>query len=133
MFSNRWCFRVLTGLLLGSLVCFAEVRRFEGPGPVEIHVHANTKADMGANLEKVFKTQFYPAISAQTGFRHCDLLRSPEHKGAYVLTIAFDSEDLRVSWTNSDLHQQLWPKMQANFDAENMKIEAFGMVATESK
>ncbi len=133
MISDKWCFRALALLLLGSLVCFAEVRRFEGPGPVEIHVYANAKANMGSNLEKVFKTQFHPAISAQTGFRHCDLLSSPDHKGAYVLTIAFDSEDLRVSWANSDLHQQVWPKMQANFEAESMKIEAFGMVATASK
>jgi heme-degrading monooxygenase HmoA len=133
MLSNKWCFRALAALLLGSVFCFAEVRRYEGPGPVEIHVRANAKTGMDSNLETVFKTQFYPAISAQTGFRHCDLLRSPEHKGAYILTIAFDSEDLRVSWANSDLHQRLWPKMQANFDAETMKIEAFGMVATQSK
>ncbi len=133
MFSDKWCFRALAVFLLGSVVCFAQVRRFEGPGPVEIHVHANAKANMSSNLEEVFKTQFYPAISRQTGFRHCDLLRSPEHKGAYILTIAFDSEDLRVRWANSDLHQRLWPKMQANFADESIKIEAFGMVAAKSK
>ena len=132
MFSDKWCFRTLAVFLLGSVVCFAQVRRFEGPGPVEIHVHANAKAGMGSTLEKVFNTQFYPAISKQTGFKHCDLLRSAEHKGAYVLTIAFDSEDLRVRWVNSDLHQRMWPKMQANFDDESMKIEAFGMVTAKS-
>ncbi len=133
MFSKKWCFRALAVFLLGSVVCFGEVRRFGGPGPVEIHVHANAKANMSSNLEKVFKAQFYPAISKQTGFRHCNLLRSPEHKGAYVLTIAFDSEDLRVRWANSDLHERLWPKMQANFADESMKVEAFGMVAAKSK
>ena len=133
MFSDKWCFRALAVFLLGSVVCFAQVRRFEGPGPVEIHVHAKAKANMSSKLEEVFKTQFYPAISGQPGFRHCGLLRSPEHKGAYILTIAFDSEDLRVRWVNSDLHQRLWPKMQANLDDESMKIEAFGMVTAKSK
>ncbi len=133
MFGNKWCFRALAVFLLGSVVCFGQARRFEGPGPVEIHVHANAKANMSSNLEKVFKTQFYPAISSQTGFRHCNLLRSPEHKGAYVLTVAFDSEDLRVRWVNSDLHLRVWPKMQANFDDDSIKFEAFGMVAAKSK
>ena len=133
MWSNKWCLPALTVFLLGSVVCFGEVRRFDGTGAVEIHVHANAKANMGPNLEKVFKTQFYPAISSQTGFRHCGLLRSPEHEGAYVLTIAFDSEDLRLRWVNSGLHQQLWPKMQANLVDDSIKIEAFGMVAAESK
>ena len=133
MFRYKLCFRALAVFLLGSVVCFAEVRRFEGPGPVEIHVHADTKANMSSNLEKVFKTQFYPAISSQDGFRHCDLLRSPEHKGAYVVTIAFDSEDLRLEWANSDLHNRLWPKMQANFVDDSIKVEAFGMVAAASK
>ena len=76
MFSDKLYFRALAVFLLGSVLCFAEVRRFEGPGPVEIHVHADTKANMSSNLDKVFKTQFYPAISSQDGTAACCARRS---------------------------------------------------------
>ena len=105
----------------------AEVRRFDGPGPVEIHVHA--KAKPHNSLEKTFREQFYPAISKQEGFLHCDLLHAPKQQRSYIVTIAFESEDLRVKWANSPLHQQVWPKMQANFEEGSLSVEAFGLVA----
>ena len=107
----------------------AEVRRFDGPGPVEIHVHAKVKPHHGTSLAKTFREQFYPAISKQKGFLHCDLLHSPKEQSSYVVTIAFESENLRVKWANSPLHQEVWPKMQGNFEEGSLSIEAFGLVS----
>lgn len=131
MLDSRFALRFVGFFLLLSLLSFAEVRRYDGPGPVEIHVHAKAKSGMGSNLEKLFREEFYPAISKQPGFRHCDLLRNPHIEGQYLLTIAFDSEDLRVKWANSPLHERIWPKMQANMEGDSIKIDALGMVATK--
>ena len=107
----------------------AEVRRFDGPGAVEIHVHA--KAKPHNTIEKTFREHFYPAIRKQKGFLHCDLLHYPKEERSYVVTIAFESEDLRVKWANSPLHQEVWPKMQGNFEEGSLSVEAFGLVSPE--
>ncbi len=112
-----------------TTVTSAEVRRYDGPGPVEIHVHAKAKTHHDTSLKDTFRKHFYPAISKQKGFLHCDLLSSPKQQRSYVVTIAFESEDLRVKWANSPLHQEVWPKMQANFEEGSLSIEAFGLVS----
>lgn len=112
-----------------ALLTHAEMRRYDGPGPVEIHVHATAKSDRGSPLRKVFREHFYPAISKQEGFLHCDLLQSPNEERAYVITIAFASEELRVKWANSPLHQDVWPSMQENFEQKGMSIKVFSLVS----
>ena len=100
-----------------TTVTSAEIRRYDGPGPVEIHVHAKAKTHHDTSLKDTFRKHFYPAISKQKGFLHCDLLSSPKQQRSYVVTIA------------SPLHQEVWPKMQANFEEGSLSIEAFGLVS----
>ena len=112
------------GLGLGE-----EVRRFDGPGPMELHVHLTAKAGHRDQLEKAFRQAFYPAISKQEGFRHSSLLRMPDKQGEYVLTISFETEDLRVRWANAPLHNEVWPKFSAHAVESKMSMEVFGVVA----
>jgi heme-degrading monooxygenase HmoA len=107
----------------------AEVRRYDGTGAVEIHVRAIVKPNHTLPLQQTFREYFHPAISKQEGFLHCDLLHTAKSKNAYVLTIAFKTEELRVTWANSPLHQKVWPKMQEHFKPESMAIDAFGLVS----
>ena len=123
------CLGILTLAAWTAASAPAETRRYDGPGPVEIHVRAKVKPDHGSSLEKTFRDSFYPAISRQKGFLHCDLLHSPQQNRSYIVTIAFESEDLRVKWANSPLHQEVWPPMQANFEEGSLSIGAFRLVS----
>ena len=123
---------------LAFLVCSCvalgkEVRRFKGPGPMELHVHLTAKAGQAEQLEKAFRQAFYPAISQQEGFRHSDLLRAPDKAGEYVLTISFDNEDLRVRWANTPLHNEVWPRFSGHAVEEKIGLEVFGVTAVRLK
>ena len=96
---------------------------------MELHVHLTAKAGHRDQLEKAFRQAFYPAISKQEGFRHSDLLRMPDKQGEYVLTISFETEDLRVRWANTPLHNEVWPKFSAHAVESKMSMEVFGVVA----
>jgi heme-degrading monooxygenase HmoA len=80
-----------------------------------LHVDLSVKPDMTKALEATYRDIFVPAISKQAGFSETKLLRaiSPEAH-SYRLVIAFESEKLQKTWVATDLHQQVWPKMEAN-------------------
>jgi heme-degrading monooxygenase HmoA len=81
------------------------------------------KAGQAQAAEKVFRDPFRPAISVQEGFQNVQLLRS-EDGGDYVLTIGFSSQALQQKWVATDLHQQVWPQMEAHFDRYTLKTYA---------
>jgi heme-degrading monooxygenase HmoA len=67
-------------------------------------------------LIETYTSRFRPAISRQPGFRSVTLLRP--HEGArWVLLIAFGSEEERLRWVSTDLHQEAWPEMEAHFES----------------
>ena len=71
-------------------------------------------------LAKVYAGPFTAAISTQEGFRHVSLLR-PNDGGDYMLTIAFDSQALQQKWVATELHQQVWPLMEAHLEGFTVK------------
>ena len=127
--THRKAYALTLAFLVCSCVALGkEVRRFDGPGPMELHVHLTAIAGHANQLEEAFREAFYPAISKQAGFRHSDLLRMPDKDGEYVLTIAFESEDLRVRWANTPLHNEVWPKFSGHAIESKMSVEVFGVV-----
>ena len=126
---RKACAVTLAFLVCSCVVLGEEVRRFDGPGPMELRVRLTAKAGQAEQLEKAFRQAFYPAISKQEGFRHSDLLRMPGKQGEYVLTISFESEDLRVRWANTPLHNEAWPKFSGHAIESKMSVEVFGVVA----
>ena len=129
---GKACATAVAFFVWSSVALGGEVRRIDGPGPMELHVHLTAKAGHRDQLEKAFRQAFYPAISKQEGFRHSDLLRMPDKDGEYVLTIAFESEDLRVRWANTPLHNEAWPKFSAHAVESKMSVEIFSVVASKS-
>ena len=57
---------------------------------------------------------FRPAISSQEGFRAVELLRPNKDGSAYRLSITFASQPLQQKWVATDLHQQVWPQIEAH-------------------
>lgn len=81
---------------------------------VALHVDLQLKPGAGPALEKTFRDVFRPAISAQPGFARVALLKSVSEADSYRLDIEFQSEELRLNWVATGLHQQVWPQMAAH-------------------
>jgi heme-degrading monooxygenase HmoA len=92
---------------------------------VALHVDLQLKPGAGPELEKTFHNTFRPAISAQPGFSGVALLKSTPEADRYRLVIEFQSEELRLNWVATGLHQQVWPRMEAHcasYAAKNFTI-----------
>ncbi len=80
-----------------------------------LFVDMKLKPGAQAGLEKTYTDTFRPAISKQEGFRDVELLRPNQAGESWRLRIAFESHDLQKKWVAMDLHQVVWPQMQAYF------------------
>ena len=81
---------------------------------VALHVDLQIKPGAGPELERTFRDVFLPAISAQPGFSRVALLQSTPEADRYRLVIEFQSEQLRLNWVATAVHQQVWPRMEAH-------------------
>ena len=128
----KWKYAAIPLLAAITLACSSGPsggRRFEGPGPVVLYVGITTQSGQGSALEKTFHEAFYPAISSQAGFKFAHLSKEQGSDNSYVLTLAFESEDLRLRWVATDLHQEAWPKMAEQFSGDGPDfIEALGVI-----
>jgi heme-degrading monooxygenase HmoA len=79
-----------------------------------LFVDMQVKPGSQPTLEKTYTEIFRPAISRQDGFRWVELLRSNRDSGEYRLSIAFAVHDLQKKWVASDLHQEVWPQVEAH-------------------
>jgi len=99
---------ILTLALVPGLA--AQKRDIDVPGPVELHIYLTAKAGQEAELERVYKEVFYPAVSRQEGFRSSQLMRQPK-TGEFTVRLSFRTEELRMKWVASADHQRAWPAL----------------------
>ncbi len=85
-----------------------------------LHVGLNVKSGEEQALEKNFSGPFTEAISTQEGFASTALLR-PLDGGEYLLSIAFDTQELQQKWVATELHGRMWPMMEAHFSGYTLK------------
>ena len=76
-----------------------------------------------AALKSVYKDTFVHAISTQPGFVAVDLLQSCKDDEACLLVIVFENRDLQQKWVATELHQQVWPQIEAC--CTGYKVHAF--------
>ncbi len=81
-----------------------------------VFVDMQVKPESRAALESTFSGPFRTAISKQPGFATVALLRQNKDGGEYRLTIVFESQKLQQIWVATDLHQEVWPHMEAHLD-----------------
>jgi heme-degrading monooxygenase HmoA len=74
-----------------------------------------------ARLESVFTSTFRPAIAEQGGFQSVDLLRPGSGQG-WVIEIRFVDETARLAWVATDLHQDVWPQIDACCDEATPEV-----------
>jgi heme-degrading monooxygenase HmoA len=85
-----------------------------------LHVEMQIKPGHNPALQQTFLDTFRPAISRQDGFRGVELMR-PIGDGEYRLSIAFDTQPQQQKWVASELHQQVWPQMEAHCASYSVK------------
>jgi heme-degrading monooxygenase HmoA len=79
-----------------------------------LFVDMKIKPGSEQSLEKTFLENFHPAISKQEGFRAVALLRPNKGGGEYRLSIVFETHALQKQWVANDLHQVVWPQLEAH-------------------
>lgn len=126
----KWKYAAIPLLVAIMLACSGGPsggRHFEGAGPVVLYVGITTASGQGTALEKTFHEVFYPAISSQAGFKFAHLAKEQGGDNGYILSLAFENEDLRLHWVAKDLHQEAWGKMVEHFGDPDY-VEALGIV-----
>ena len=87
--------------------------------PIQLHVDMEVDPAKEKEMLKNFAATFRPAISKQPGFVDVKLLKfrkamagDPPKNWNYRLLISFQTEEQRVKWVATDLHQQVWPTIE---------------------
>ena len=78
-----------------------------------LHVELQVRAGGAGALVESYRSTFRPAISCQDGFRAVRLL-APVDAPGYRLVIEFAEEEQRLRWVASELHQRVWPQIEAH-------------------
>ena len=95
-----------------------------------IQLHVDLEAGDGASLERVFADTFSPAIRKQPGFTDVRLLRLRGQDGEfnYRLQIVFETEDQRQAWVATELHQKVWPQVEATLKEAKYAVRLYDVV-----
>ena len=78
-----------------------------------LHVDLKVKQGLEPVIERIYIENFRPAISRQDRFGAVELLRPTEDRGDYRLTIAFEDCTSQQKWVSTEIHQIVWPQMEA--------------------
>jgi len=80
-----------------------------------VNVDSQIKDGEADALEDTFRSDFYPAISRQKGFQSAELMRSVKSSSNYLLSLCFDQQASQETWVATELHQEVWEKMESHF------------------
>ena len=114
LMNRRNCLKAMAAALPA-----ARVGKAAAAPPIQLHCDLQLdparEKEMLENYHKVFR----PTISKQPGFVSVTLLKlSIERQGKapagcpYRLVISFQTEEQRLKWAASDLHQKVWPTVE---------------------
>jgi heme-degrading monooxygenase HmoA len=83
-----------------------------------LHVDIVLKAGLRDRFLSTFESDFTPAISIQRGYSSAILLKPTEADVGldYRLVISFASHEAQKTWVATDLHQRVWPAMEARIE-----------------
>ena len=117
-------------LLFAFSLAAQQKKDFDVPGPIELHIYLTAKPGQDTAIERLYREQFYPAVSRQPGFLFSELMRKP-NSNDYVLRHTFMTEEQRMKWVATPEHQKAWPALTAL--SEKTSWQGFGVVHQMSK
>jgi hypothetical protein len=88
-----------------------------------------------AEAERYFETVYRPAAMKFEGYVDLQLLRlqgvlagqAPPGVN-YRFSITYESEELRMAWVRSDVHQIVWPTFQTYLTSDNFDFLLFDVI-----
>lgn len=88
-----------------------------------------------AEAERYFETVYRPAAMKFDGYIDLRLLRLHSVLAGqaapgmnYRFSITYESEALRLKWVESDVHQEVWPALQAYLTSDQFDFLLFEVI-----
>jgi heme-degrading monooxygenase HmoA len=102
---------------------------------VQLHCDLTIDPDRAAEAEQFFETVYRPAAMKFEGYVDLQLLKLQSVLAGqapaglnYRFSITYESEDLRMAWVRSDVHQEVWPALQAYLTSDNFDFLLFDVI-----
>jgi heme-degrading monooxygenase HmoA len=111
---------------LASITALTAQSKKSADDAIQLHVDMSVDPAKEKDLKKNFKETFKPAMSKQPGFLHVYMLKLREAKAGkapeganYRLVIHFKTEEDRLNWVKTDIHQKVWPTIEGTFKVKS--------------
>ncbi len=102
---------------------------------VQLHIDLVIEPARAAEAEHYFETVYRPAAAQFEGYVDLQLLRLQTVLGGrapagmnYRFSITYESEDLRMAWVRSDVHQDVWPTLQTFTTSDQFDLLLFDVI-----
>ena len=102
---------------------------------VQLHCDLTIEHENAAEAEEYFETVYRPAATKFEGYVDLQLLKlhsvlegqAPAGMN-YRFSITYESEELRMAWVRSDVHQVVWPKFQTYLTSDDFDFLLFDVI-----
>lgn len=102
---------------------------------VQLHCDVAVDPKLAADAERYFETVYRPEAAKFEGYVDLQFLRlhsvlegqAPAGMN-YRFSITYESEDLRMAWVRSDVHQVVWPRLQTYLTSDRFDFLLFDVI-----
>jgi hypothetical protein len=102
---------------------------------VQLHCDLAIDSTRAADAEHYFETVYRPAAMSFDGYVDLQLLKLQSVLAGqapagvnYRFSITYESEELRMVWVRSDVHQVVWPTLQTYLTSDNFDFLLFDVI-----
>ena len=102
---------------------------------VQLHCDLTVDPGRAVEAEHYFETVYRPAAMTFEGYVDLQLLKLQSVLAGqapaglnYRFSITYESEELRMAWVRSDVHQVVWPTLQADLTSDNFDFLLFEVI-----
>ena len=100
-----------------------------------MHCDLTVDPERAAEAEHYFETVYRPAAMKFEGYVALQLLKLQSVLAGqapaglnYRFAITYESEELRLAWVRSDVHQKVWPTLQTYLTSDNFDFLLFDVI-----
>lgn len=100
-----------------------------------MHCDLTLDPERAAEAEHYFETVYRPAARRFEGYVDLQLLKLQSVLAGqapaglnYRFAITYESEELRLAWVRSDLHQEVWPTLQTYLTSDHFDFLLFDVI-----
>jgi hypothetical protein len=102
---------------------------------VQLHCDLTIDPERAAEAEQYFENVYRPAAMKFEGYVDLQLLKLQSVLAGqapagmnYRFSITYTSEELRMKWVHSDVHQVVWPKLQTYLTSDKFDFLLFDVI-----